>query len=251
MRAQVADDLLGAWPVALVDHEDVGDLQDPGLGRLDRVAHPRRDDHQRGVGQRGDLDLGLADADGLDADHVEAGRVEHPQRLRRRHRQPAEMPAAGHRPDEHAAVGGVILHPDPVAEQRAAGERRGRVDGEHPDPQTERAVGAHERAGHRRLPDARRAGQPDDAGVTRVRRDRAHHRPRAPAEPFSTRETSRASDRASPSRAAATSASARRVLPARQSVAAGPRHPQQQGVALAAAAAQRGRAEPAAAPPSS
>ena len=32
---------VGAVPVGLVDHEDVGDLQDAGLDRLDRVAHAR------------------------------------------------------------------------------------------------------------------------------------------------------------------------------------------------------------------
>ena len=37
----VADGGVGAVPVGLVDHEDVGDLQDAGLGRLDRVAHAR------------------------------------------------------------------------------------------------------------------------------------------------------------------------------------------------------------------
>ena len=58
-----------------------------------------------------------------------------PARLGRGPGQPAEVAAAGHRPDEDARVGGVVLHPDPVAEQRPAGERRGRVDGQHADPQ--------------------------------------------------------------------------------------------------------------------
>ena len=42
---------VGAVPVGLVDHEDVGDLEDAGLHRLDRVAHARGEQHQRGVGQ--------------------------------------------------------------------------------------------------------------------------------------------------------------------------------------------------------
>ena len=63
---------IGAGPVGLVDHEDVRDLQDPGLGRLDAVAHPGREQHQRGVGEPGDLDLALADPDGLDDHHVVA-----------------------------------------------------------------------------------------------------------------------------------------------------------------------------------
>ncbi len=60
--------LVGAVAVGLVDDEDVADLEDPGLGRLDAVAHARGEQHQRGVGEAGDLDLALADADGLDED---------------------------------------------------------------------------------------------------------------------------------------------------------------------------------------
>ena len=82
----------------------------------------------------GDLDLGLPDADRLDQDDVAAGGVQHPQRLRRGAGQPAEVAARGHRADEHAGVGGVVLHAHAVAEQRAAGERRRRVDGQHADP---------------------------------------------------------------------------------------------------------------------
>ena len=43
------------------------------------------------------------------------------------------MPARRHRADEHAGVGRVVLHAHAVAEDRAAAERAGRVDGEHAD----------------------------------------------------------------------------------------------------------------------
>src|SRR6478735_2475188 len=59
-RAQVTSYLVGAVAVGLVDDVDVADLEDPGLGGLDAVAHPRRDQHHRGVGEAGDLDLALA-----------------------------------------------------------------------------------------------------------------------------------------------------------------------------------------------
>jgi hypothetical protein len=36
--------------------------------------------------------------------------------------------AGGHRADEHAVITGVALHPDAIAEQRAAGDRARRVD---------------------------------------------------------------------------------------------------------------------------
>ena len=97
--------------------------------------------------------------DGLDQHDVAAGRVQHPQRLRGRPRQPAEVPAGGHRPDVDAAVAGVVLHPDAVAEQRTAGERGRRVDGEHADPLARLPERPHERRRRRRLADTGRAGQ--------------------------------------------------------------------------------------------
>jgi len=48
---QVADRLLRAVPVGLVHREHIADLQDACLGRLDRVAHPRRDEHQCRIGK--------------------------------------------------------------------------------------------------------------------------------------------------------------------------------------------------------
>ena len=52
--------------VGLVDDEDVGDLEQPGLGGLHRVAPTRVHDDDRRVGVTRDLDLDLADADRLD-----------------------------------------------------------------------------------------------------------------------------------------------------------------------------------------
>ena len=65
---EVAAGLVDALAVGLVDHEDVGDLHQPGLVGLHRVA-PAGVDHDDGrVGLAGDLDLDLADADRLDDD---------------------------------------------------------------------------------------------------------------------------------------------------------------------------------------
>ena len=47
--------------------------------------------------------------------------------------EPAEVPRVAERADEDAGVGGVILHPDPVAEDGAAGEGARGVDGDHAD----------------------------------------------------------------------------------------------------------------------
>ena len=106
----------------------------PAFAAWIAVAHARGQQDQGDVGDAGDLHLGLTDPDRLDQHHVEAGGVEDPQRLRGGHRQPAEVAAGRHRPDVGAGVEGVCLHPHPVAEQRPAGERRARIDGEHAHP---------------------------------------------------------------------------------------------------------------------
>ena len=87
---EVAAGLVDAGPVGLVDHEDVGDLQQPGLVGLHRVAPARVDHHDGGVGRAGDLDLDLAHADGLD---------DAPTRSRRRRAPgpPRASPAPDHR----------------------------------------------------------------------------------------------------------------------------------------------------------
>ena len=113
---------VGAVPVGLVHHEYVADLQDPGLGRLDPVAHARGEQHHRGVRRRGDLDLGLPDAHRLDQDHLAARRVEHPERLRGGRGQAAEVAARGHRADVDAP--GRSRAPASAPGRRAARRRR-------------------------------------------------------------------------------------------------------------------------------
>ena len=95
----------------------------PALAAWMPSPMPGREQHERGVGQAAISTSRLPDADGLDQDHVAAGGVEDPQRLRRRPGQAAEVAARRHRPDVDALVGVVVLHPDPVAEQGAARER--------------------------------------------------------------------------------------------------------------------------------
>ncbi len=66
-------------------------------------------------------------------DDVLAGGVEHERGVAGRARQAAEVAARRHAADEHALVGRVRLHPQPIAEHGAAGERAGRIDGDHAD----------------------------------------------------------------------------------------------------------------------
>ena len=71
-RPELGGGPLRAGPVALVHDDEVGDLEQPGLDRLDLVAHLGRLEDDRRVGRGRDLDLALAGPDGLDEDQVEA-----------------------------------------------------------------------------------------------------------------------------------------------------------------------------------
>ena len=132
-RAHLVEHRLRGGAVHLVDRDHVGDLHDPGLQRLHRVARAGHEHEQDGVGDPDHLDLALPRADRLEQDDVLSGRVEHEQRLQRRLREAAEMAARAHRADEDAGVEEVVGEPDPVAEQRAVRERARRVDGDDAD----------------------------------------------------------------------------------------------------------------------
>ena len=108
-----------------------------------------------GVGVVDDVDLGLADADGLQEDVVLAGGVHQQRGLQRGLAEAAERAAVGHRADEDAGVEEVVGQPDAVAEQRAVRERRGRVDRQHGDLAVLLAAQLGQRADQRRLARAR------------------------------------------------------------------------------------------------
>ena len=89
---------------------------------------------------RGDLDLALPHAHRLDEHDVAPGRVEHPHgACGVAHDSPPRWPREAIERMNTSVSVAWSLHPDPVAEQGAAGERRRRVDGQHADP---RARGA-------------------------------------------------------------------------------------------------------------
>ncbi len=102
-------------------------------------------------------------------------RVQHPQRLRRRPGQSTQMTARRHRADEDPGVGRVVLHPHPVTQQRATGERRRRIDRQYADPLARCPVRRDERRRGGRLAHAGRSGDPDDVRPAGVRRERGHH----------------------------------------------------------------------------
>ena len=67
------------------------------------------------------------------SDELLAGGVQQERGLQRRLGEAAEMAARPHRADEDTRVEEVVGEPDPVAEERALGERARRVDRDHAD----------------------------------------------------------------------------------------------------------------------
>ncbi len=153
------------------------DLQDAGLGRLDPVAHPRGQQHQRGVGRGGDLDLGLTDPDRL---HDHACRS-------RRRRRPA-APGAPRRTARRAGHGWPSSGCRPrgpgraaasVPGHRAAPRPRTASSGRPPAPPPARPLSrsaATKALVVVDLPTPGRPGDADDVRPSGVRGERLHDR---------------------------------------------------------------------------
>ena len=163
--AEVADDPGRSGEVGLVDHEDVGDLEDPGLDDLDGVSARRRRDHDGGVRGLHDLQLRLADTDGLEQGSIAPGGIDEPDRLPSRRRQATQVPAGGHAPDEDPGVERVTHHPDAIAEDRATGEGARGIDGDHPDLVSSGPPALDDLIAERALAAPRGAGDPDHSGL--------------------------------------------------------------------------------------
>jgi hypothetical protein len=168
---------VGERVVGLVDDDHVGDLHHAGLQGLDRVARARDQHEHDGVGVVDDVDLGLADADGLQEHVVLAGGVHQQRGLQRRLGEPAERPARGHRADVDPGIEEVVGQADAVAQQRAAAERRGRVDREHGDLAVLRALVRDQAPISVDLPAPGGPGEADHRGAAGARIDLAHERP--------------------------------------------------------------------------
>ena len=168
---------VGALPIRLVHDEDVGDFHDAGLERLHVVAGAGHERDDRHVGRADDVDLVLADADRFDDDDVLAGGVEDERRVAGRAREAAQMPARRHAADEHAFVGRVRLHAQPIAEHGAAAERARGIDGDDADRQRDGARPVSDFGDQpideRALARAGRAGDADEIRAAGVAENRA------------------------------------------------------------------------------
>ena len=132
LPADLAEGVVGASAVELVDGHHIGQLQHVDLLELGGCTVLRCHHVERDVG---DLDHGgitLADAGGLHDDQVESGRSARRHDQGESGRQLGRGAPGGHGPEEDAgSVDGV--HPDPVPEQGASAPAPGGVHGQHGD----------------------------------------------------------------------------------------------------------------------
>ena len=153
---------------------------------------PGHNRHDRHVGRAHDVDFVLADADGLDQHDVLAGGVEHQRCVARGAGETAEMPARRHAADEHAGVARVRLHPHPIAQHGAAGERAGGIDRDDADGAGPSAAARRQAIDERALPGAWRSGDADEIGPAGVGEELPDQRRARPAPSSSTSEIARA-----------------------------------------------------------
>ena len=133
LPADVAQRVLGAATLELVDRDHVGEVEHVDLLELGGGAELRRHHVERAVDERHDRRVALADARRLDDDQVEAGGLQHVDHVVEVLGQ--LVGAAGGEGAEEDTVAVEGVHPDPVAEQRSATLATGRVDGDHRDPE--------------------------------------------------------------------------------------------------------------------
>ena len=97
------------------------------------VAAARDQQGEEEIDHLGDHGLGLADAHGLDNDHVKACRLAQQHGLAGLARHPAQSAARRRGSDEGIWIDAELLHPGLVAEDRTAGPAARRVHGQHGD----------------------------------------------------------------------------------------------------------------------
>ncbi len=151
--------------IGLVHHEEIGDLHDPGLQELERVAASGLDHDEGGLGQILDVDLRLPDARGLDEDDV-VRRREHLDGRRDGLGEPARVTMGGEGAHEQALVIRVEAHARAIPEERASAACAGGIDGDHADREISTAELARDSGRQGALTDPRRSGEPDAMPVS-------------------------------------------------------------------------------------
>src|SRR5919197_1980850 len=167
-NADLALHPLRALAIALVDDEDVGDLHDPGLDALHVVAHAGYQDQDRDVGEANDIYLVLPHPDGLNQNHVLAGRVEDSGDIRRCGCEAAQIAARRHRANVDAGIAVMSQHADAITENGAAAVRAGGINGDDAHGTLLLPIHACELIDQRAFAGTGRSSKSDDARLAGV-----------------------------------------------------------------------------------
>ncbi len=157
---------VNAFLVSLIDDEDVANLHDSGLDRLNIVTHARHQHHHGNIGCFDYFDLVLTDADCFDDDLRVTGGIENRDCIDRRSRQSAEIAACRHGANENTFVQAERLHPYPVTQDRSARKWTRRVDCDNANTLTALAIEHRELINKGRLTGARRTSDSDHECAT-------------------------------------------------------------------------------------
>jgi hypothetical protein len=163
LLAHVAQRVLGAALVELVEHDELGEVEHVDLLELARRAVVARHHVHRKVDEVDDLRITLADAGGFDDDEVVALPLEERDAVLEHDARRRVLAARRHRAHEHA-MAAQRVHADAVAEQRAAGAATRRIDREHGNAHLRECLqeAQHEFVDDRGLAGAAGAGDADD-----------------------------------------------------------------------------------------
>src|SRR5215468_6739540 len=124
---QLAEQAVSSITIRLINHEEVSNLHDTGLHRLDCVATFRDQDHYCSISGLDNIEFCLSYSDGLDKDQILAkGIQKFPDPLRGLW-QAAMAPAGRHTTDKHPGIEVMLLHADPIAEDGTTRKRAGGI----------------------------------------------------------------------------------------------------------------------------
>src|SRR3989442_798691 len=171
---EVARRLVRSGPIGLVYDEDIRDLEDARLDRLDVVAEAWDGHEAHRIGDPDHVDLLLSDPHGLDDHDIRAKRVEKVHDANGGAREPARVPTARHRADENPLVEESLAHADAVAEDRTAAEGARRIDRDDGDARGTLAECGRETVHQGGFAAAGRTGDPHDLRAAGLRVQRAH-----------------------------------------------------------------------------
>src|SRR5213083_260518 len=118
--------------IRLVYDENIADLVEAGLERLNLISELWHQDHNRRVDRRRHLDLGLASPDSLNNYHVHPGSVKNSNSIPCCSSQTPNIPPGRHAADVDLSLETMIHHPQSISKQSSTSEWARRVDGEHP-----------------------------------------------------------------------------------------------------------------------